>query len=360
MKLAFLHTSFATWGGIERVWIEKMNFFVSQYGYDIYLITSDQGDHSMPYQLDSRVHHIDMDIKMHSQYRYRGFSRIKEKTRLTKLYYEKLKEILISVKPDILNCTTTQDMYNLLKIKGKIPVIVESHLNFLYNGTIGNKIYTLYNNYWVGKADVIVSLTEGDARNWQHVSRNVRVIPNFVHLNDTGRYSNCTNNRAIFVGRLVEQKGLDFLIRIWKIVNARFPDWQLDVYGEGRMDSIPDINLYVHTPTSKLFDRYIESSFLLSTSIVEPFGLVIPESMSCGIPVVAFDCPYGPASIITEGKDGFLIPLRNVEIFVDRVVKLINDRELCYKMGQEGILSSKRYCKDAIMQKWNELYNFLL
>ena len=48
----------------------------------------------------------------------------------------------------------------------------------------------------------------------------------------------------------------------------------------------------------------MNSSILISTSLFEPFGLVIPEAMSCGLPVVAYDCPYGPASIITDGLNG--------------------------------------------------------
>ena len=98
---------------------------------------------------------------------------------------------------------------------------------------------------------------------------------------------------------------------------------------------------------------------LLLTSLFEPFGLVLPEAMSCGLPVVSFDCPYGPADIITDGVDGFLIKNRDVQAFADRVCQLIEDKELRVRMGQAAIKSSQRYRADVIMPKWKELFERL-
>jgi glycosyltransferase involved in cell wall biosynthesis len=106
-------------------------------------------------------------------------------------------------------------------------------------------------------------------------------------------------------------------------------------------------------------EKYIGSSILLLTSLFEPFGLVLPEAMSCGLPVVSFDCPYGPADIITDGVDGFLIKNRDVQAFADRVCQLIEDKELRVRMGQAAIKSSQRYRADVIMPKWKELFESL-
>ena len=99
----------------------------------------------------------------------------------------------------------------------------------------------------------------------------------------------------------------------------------------------------------------MNSSMLLMTSIYEPFGLVLPEAMSCGLPVVAFDCPYGPAEIITDGVDGFLIKNRDVENFSNRVCQLIENKNLRIQMGQAAIKSSQRYKADKIMPQWKDL-----
>ena len=95
------------------------------------------------------------------------------------------------------------------------------------------------------------------------------------------------------------------------------------------------------------------------TSRYEPFGLVLPEAMSCGLPVVAFDCPYGPADIITDGKDGFLIKDRNISEFAEKVCMLMDNSELRKTMGLVGIQSSQRYDASLIMPKWKDLFEQL-
>ena len=186
-----------------------------------------------------------------------------------------------------------------------------------------------------------------------------------VHLNDTGKYSDCMSKSVIFVGRYDVQKDIGSLLKIWEIVNSRHPDWQLHLYGGYGSEQtkwMPMIeqmraNVYAHESTSQIFDKYMESSMLLMTSVHEPFGLVLPEAMSCGLPVVSFDCPYGPADIISDGVDGFLIKDRNIVVFADRVCQLIEDEDLRIKMGKAGILSSQKYKAGAIMPKWLELFS---
>ena len=256
-------------------------------------------------------------------------------------------------------CTTSQDVHGLLCIKGSIPLVVESHVNFLHPDTWYHKIQTLYNNYWIGKAEAVVTITQGDANNWKHVSRYVHVIPNIVHLNESRRFSDCSNKRAVFVGRLVEQKGLLDLIKVWRIVNERYPDWQLDVFGDGKLDSLPEINLFVHPPTGNIMEEYINSSMLLMTSVYEPFGLVLPEAMSCGLPVVAFDCPYGPADIIKHGSNGFLVPHRDANLFADYICELMESQGLRQNMGVAGVKSAQRYQADNIMPQWQSLFSDL-
>ena len=356
MRILYVFRSLAVWGGIERVLVEKMNYLSSVYGYEVYMITSDQGQHPVPYQLDERVHLLDLQIRFHTQYQYRRWQRLKEARRLSRLYHQRLKEKLKEIIPDMIVCTTSQDVHGLLKIKGKIPLVVESHVNFIHPDSWLHRTRTLYNNYWIGKADAVVTLTQGDAKNWRHVSRNVYVIPNIVHLNDTGRFSDCVNKRAIFVGRLVEQKGLPDLIEIWRIVNSRYPDWQLDVFGNGEMESIPDIKLFVHPPTKNIMEEYMNSSMLLMTSVYEPFGLVLPEAMSCGLPVVAFDCPYGPVDIITHESNGFLVQGRDINHYADFVCQLIESPGLRQTMGTAGVKASQRYQADKIMPQWKDLF----
>jgi glycosyltransferase involved in cell wall biosynthesis len=213
-----------------------------------------------------------------------------------------------------------------------------------------------------------VALTQGDAEEWRKLTPRVCVIPNVVHLNESGLYSDCTSKSAIYVGRFSKQKDVGSLLRIWRLVHERFPDWCLHIYGGygEEQDSIlakiqqMDADIQVHETTSNMMEKYRESSILLMTSSYEPFGLVLPEAMSCGLPVVAFDCPYGPADIITGGTNGFLVKERSCDDFSNRVCQLMDHLDLRLRMGKSGIESSKKYAESCIMPLWKQLFNSLV
>jgi glycosyltransferase involved in cell wall biosynthesis len=88
--------------------------------------------------------------------------------------------------------------------------------------------------------------------------------------------------------------------------------------------------------------------------------LVLVEAMSCGIPVVAFNCPYGPTDIINDGKDGFLVKDRSIEVYANRVCQLMENDDLRQQMGKSAILSAQRYKAETIMPQWKCLFIDLL
>jgi glycosyltransferase involved in cell wall biosynthesis len=150
------------------------------------------------------------------------------------------------------------------------------------------------------------------------------------------------------------------------MVNEQHPDWTLHIYGEGELEKdVQEIinkkrnHVYLHKPSSAIWDIYKRYSIFVLTSVFEPFGLVLPEAMSCGLSVVAFDCPYGPADIITDGKDGFLIKGRNNIEFANRICSLIENDQLRVRLGKAGIQSSKRYDQGLIMPQWKKLFEQL-
>ena len=75
MKIIFVNRVFAVWGGLERVWTDKMNALSEIHGNEVCLVTTDQGGHKVPYPLNRSVRHIDLGIRFVQQYRYHGLKR---------------------------------------------------------------------------------------------------------------------------------------------------------------------------------------------------------------------------------------------------------------------------------------------
>ena len=369
MRILYLFRSLAIYGGIERVLVEKINYMSEHYGMDVYLLTTDQGIHPIAYHLSDSVRYEDLGICFYQQYNFPGLRRLLVAWKMNRKYHYLLADRFQRIHPDLIVCTTADRIGTIGKLKGKVPLVVESHsicTRTLNNGRnwLHRKLYRHSFLRDLSKADMLVALTEGDANEWHKYHSYVTVIPNFIHSHEQ-HISDCSSKKAIFVGRFDYQKRVQDAIVIWKKVRECHPDWILEIYGDGDMSQeIRSLatsvgGIIVHQPTIQIFQAYQECSFLISTSLFEPFGLVIPEAMSCGLPVVAFDCPYGPADIISSGKDGFLINNRNVEDFVEKVCILIENLALRRLMGKAGLLSSQRYDASLIMPMWKAFFEQL-
>ncbi len=375
MKIAYLFYHFAQKAGTERILINKMNW-LADHGYDIFALTYEQGAHPFAFPLSDNVHHIDFNVRFFPLYRLNPIKRLWMTIKLRRQLVAKLREFVSQQRPDAIVCTTYAPFEITALTKAckpfSVPFIIESHsiyaetkeadlLSLIFHR---NKPFT--RDYLLG-ANRIIALTEGDANEWRRVIDQVDVVPNMVEFDAVCRHSDLSSKNVIFVGRMEVQKGLSDLLKVWELVHRCHPEWTLHVYGTGSqrewfVEQVEQINIAVsvHEPVPIISDKYCDSSMLLLTSTYEPFGLVLVEAMSCGLPVVAFDCPYGPADIIKDGADGFLIKNRDVNAFADRVCQLIEYMDLRQKMGQTAIQSAQRYTPERIMPLWKELFESLL
>ena len=379
MRIVYVTDAFAVWGGMERVLSDKMNALSGQYGWEVTLITTNQGEHPLTYELHPNVRHVDLGVRLHQEYQFRGFKKLLKRRELKHILKNRIKRVVDDIAPDIIVCVKLVFSPVLTDLKGDLPLVVESHTlchsEKMDEVGILRRLYIRSLKRNIRKADAVVALTEGDADDWKAYNDNVHVIPNVVHLNDQGDdqgdrslilFQEKDIKRPvplIYVGRFSKQKDIDSLLRIWEIIHLQYPDWQLDIYGEGELKehylSIiqkMNANIHVYEPTANIMEVYREHSILLLTSLYEPFGLVLPEAMSCGLPVVAFNCPYGPADIISDGVDGFLIKNRNVETFAECVCQLIEDEQLRLSMGGNAVISSQRYFAKNIMPLWKQMF----
>ena len=366
MRILYLYPIMVELGGTERVFTQKMNMLAVHGGYEVFFLTYNQGSHPLPFQLNEKVHHEDLEVFTYIQYQYNGLRRLWEHVKRKRLLRERLSAKVREIRPDIMITSTAGDFPLLCQCKEhRASVIVESHAG--YHQLVDYTAMSIWNRMdrhrryrWLRRVDSIVVLTEADAKRWRKHYPQVSVISNIVNLNTTGRYSTQKNKRIIFAGRLAPIKGITELATVWKLVYQRHPDWQLDVFGNGddtELQSVPGV--HVHAAVPDVIPYYCDSSIFLLTSREEPFGLVMPEAMSCGLPVVAFDTD-GSSCIITDGEDGFIVKNRDCEAFARHVCHLIEEEELRRRMGQRAIASAQRYSIHNIISQWESLFESLV
>lgn len=214
------------------------------------------------------------------------------------------------------------------------------------------------------KFDKVIALTESDKKMWN--LPNTFVIPNFSNIQLHERNGR-KNKVAISAGRLESVKGYNRLIAAWVIVAQKYPDWQLEIWGEGSLQEslqqqIDALHLssVVHLKgvSHSIDEVYSHSSFFVMSSLYEGFPLVLVEAMNCGLPCVSFDVT-GANSIIDNGKNGFLVPDNDINALAEACIKLIGDRTLLENMSKQAYISSARFSKLKVMQKWLDLFHEL-
>lgn len=379
MRIVYIYDTIAIIGGIERIFVDKMNYLAEKSHHEVYLLTSSQGNHPVSFPLSKQVKHIDLAINFHSQYRYSYPKRFWLRIKMNSLFRRRVQETIDKIDPDFIISTTVWKPSVVCKLKGRAKKIIESHCARAYTpiplthtmGFVKDKLneWAAYRQFKVIEkhCDAIVALTQADAKAWKKAIH-VYTIPNFTNY-ILPRSSKCEFPRVIAVGRLVAQKGFDNLISAWKIVNKQFPEWKLDIFGEGiyreRLNKqIADNHLTttitIHPFSRNILQEYVNSSILALSSNYEGFGLVLIEAMGCGLPCVSFDCPQGPSEIIKDKEDGFLIKSGDIEGFAKAICYLIENEEERKLFGSRARKNVKRYSPEMIMPQWEQLFNTLL
>ena len=374
MKIVYILPTLDAKGGTERIVTEKANYLVSHFGYEVYIICMyQQVNEPSCYPLSDKIHQINLGIPYYSQYKYKYPKRLFYKIRIHKQLKEELNNTIQLLDPDILISISYAMADIVSKIPSKAFKITECHeprelvMSKIYNNSLFARIYAKYYYFRTieKNSDIVITLTNESKKSWQKAKR-VEVIPNFSSMEIT-QQSNCMKRIIISVGRLGKEKGYDRLIDIWKSISAKYSDWQLDIYGDGQLrDELNNIikskhiqSITLQGQTNDISQEYANSSICVVTSYFEGFSLVILEAMKHGVPCVAFDCPYGPRSIIEDGKNGYLVEDGNISLFVEKLCSLIENTKLRLQFSEAAKERAKYFDTDKIMLQWKSLFEDL-
>lgn len=379
MKIIYIIHGTYNSAGMERVLSLKANYLAEKMGYQIIIVTTDQKGRASYYQFSEKIICFDLGIDFEDYYKYSFLRRIVSFLTKQRDCKKKLTKFLLAEKADVVVSLMSRTLSFLTEISDGSKKVYEQHFNRDFRkyvlkenkiSFIGCMIYGwrgFRERHNLKKVDRFVVLTEEDANSWNNIS-NISIIPNALSFFPQNSVPSI-NKKIITVGRLEVEKGYDNLYRIWRPIAEKHPDWRLEVIGAGTEEEEIRKQLHeaglsevviIRQPTPFIEKELLEASVYLMTSRHEGFPMVLIEAMACGLPVVSFRCPCGPADIIKDGEDGYLIPLGDIQHMTEKLNLLIEDEEKRRYMGKNARHNVQRFSQEVVMKQWVELFDGLI
>jgi len=361
MNILYITPKINNEGGVARVLSVKANYLVEKFGYEVHILTQNEGNSSLFFPFNDNITLHDIVLQGN---RFAFFLQ----------YVKALNKTIQNINPDlIIVCDNGLKGYTIpFILKTKIPIIFECHGSKYIEETpqnnyfSGKKIKLAFKEFSANKFAKFIALSSESLNEWN--VRNGVVIPNPLWF-ETNKFADLKSKKIMAVGRHSYEKGFDRLINIWKKVLPKHPDWHLEIYGKSseneelqHLANAQDFGnkLSFFEPVINIVDKYKEASVVVMTSRTEGFGMVLIEAMACGLPCVAYDCPVGPRSIIVNSENGFLVEDGNENLFIEKLNLLIENENLRIEMGRSAKENSYRYTIDVIMLQWKNLFENLV
>lgn len=357
--------------------LNKVVWFREHTDWEIVIVTTDQKNRPTFYPFPEGVRMVDLGVNYSDDNGKGFFAKFFGYIKRRRLHKRLFHRLLKAEKPDVVDCFYPGECSFVPALKDGSKKVMELHQSKLFHhqynrsGLMGlaDKIRAKMDERLVRKFDSFVVLTEEDAQMWGDVP-NIKVIPNAAKFISDG-YSNCEEKRVIAVGRLDYQKSFDRLIEAWGLVQKtdKYSDWHLDIFGQGEWrDMLQQMieekkianTTHINSPTSQIGKEYAKSSMLVMSSHYEGFPMVMIEAMACGLPVVTFDYKCGPRDIIYHESNGLLVKDGDIAGLAEALMRLMDDKDLRQKMGENAKLVVERYAEDRVMGEWQKLYKKLL
>lgn len=370
MRIVYCIPATSNSGGMERVLARKVNYLTAL-GHQLIVVTTDQRGAKPFFPLAEEVAQYDLGID-YDETNGRGIlAKLFSYPAKHRKHKSRLRRLLSSLQPDIVISMFGDDATLLPKIKDGSRKVLEYHFSKLKRLQYGRRglwrmvdlLRTKLDERTVKHYDRFVVLTEEDAGYWGELP-NIQVIPNplpFV----SSETSPCTSHRVLAVGRYDFQKNFSKLIELWAQISPKYPDWHLDIYGDGmlRRDLEKQVQalglsdtVHLAHPTHQMPEVYRGASIYVMTSRYEGLPMVLLEAQHMGLPIVSFACPCGPRDILHPGEDGYLIEQGDDAAFIEALSSLMDSEAERIRMGANARQASSRYEVDAVMAQWTDLF----
>ncbi len=349
MKIAFVTTSL-TGGGAERVISVLANQFIKEKNVDEVSIIAVVED-KVSYQIDESINYI-----ANSAVGGNKISRVMQR-------FHFLKKSIKQTTPDVVISFCTQiNIYAILSTLGLDCKLIISERNDPNNDPIQPSVRKL--------RDIIYRLCKHavfqtpDAQNYfQHIIKgSTTVIMNPIKENLPSLYEGEREKRIVSAARLSEAKNIPLLIKAFKNLSSKYPDYTVDIYGEGPLRNeleamIKEENLsevfHLRGFSENVHEEIRKAACFVLPSNYEGISNSMIEAIGLGIPTVCTDCPIGGARMVIEDNvNGILIPVGDQKALELAIERILNDKEFCEKISHNAIQIKERLSSDTISKAW--------
>ncbi|MSQ22972.1 MAG: glycosyltransferase family 1 protein [Chloroflexi bacterium] len=207
----------------------------------------------------------------------------------------------------------------------------------------------------------------------EHFPGQYRIIPNGIDVEQFSRPRppipelNDGRLNVLFLGRLEKRKGLSHLLRAWVRVREEVPEARLVVVGGGQglahyqkfvQARVSDDIVFTGLVSDEDKVRYYQSAdvFCAPSTGGESFGVVLLEAMAAGRAIVATDIP-GYRGVVTDGKEGLLVPPKNSDLLAQALLQALRDPELRSRLGSNGRQTAQHYTWKRVSSQVLDYYS---
>lgn len=353
MRISFFILDITTGGGIERATAILSNVF-AQKGHAVTIISAFRQNATPIFDLNRNISIVYFLNESYTHKRpiiYILIQYIKV-IRALKSYYKKHPQDII-IGQAFLACF-------FLWITGNNH---NAYIGEHYKYDVYKKFIRIFRNYIYRTFRGIVALTSNDAERYHSHGLKATVIPNIAAFS-TEHSCNHNVKRMISVGHLHPSKGYDLLLPALKPVFKKHPDWHIDIYGEGddrqmleKLRNDLGLNGHVNFPgfAYNIQKEYCNSAFYVMSSRYEGLPMVLLEAMSCGLPIVSFNCKEGPSTLLRNNA-GYLVPPENIPAMSTAICQMIENEQLRKSYAKKALEVIKDYSPETIYKKWINLF----
>ena len=351
MKIAFVTRSLAG-GGAERV-VSVLASRIANVNCEKVFVISVIED-LVTYPLDEKVCHIG------------NKSSIRRKIPRVFQRYMFLKREIKRIQPDVIISFCTQlNIYSILACGDYGEKLIISERSDPNNDPVQAYVRALRNIIYRRNITAVFQTPEAQKYFAKIIKGTTTVIQNPIKEGLPLRYEGTRGKKIVTVARLEAAKNLGLLIRAFSDVCKEYPEYNLEIYGEGPERGNLELLIEKLKMQDKIFlmgfvddvhEKIKNATCFVLSSNYEGISNAMIESMALGIPTVCTDCPIGGSRMqIIHGINGFLVPVGDKEALANAMKNIISDKALQNKISIESTKIRNRLSAEKITEQWLEL-----